>query len=80
MHEKYLLRFHFFISSVNFILQKKINFMFLINIAPGANLFLIIVAILIGVAAGLTATDFLRVKAREKEWEDADADENTTGK
>ncbi|MCH8231516.1 MAG: hypothetical protein IIB82_02535 [Bacteroidetes bacterium] len=54
--------------------------MFLINIAPGANLFLIIVAILIGVAAGLTAMDFLRVKAREKEWEDADADENTTGK
>ncbi len=54
--------------------------MFLINIAPGANLFLIIVAILIGAAAGFTATDFLRTKAREKDWEDADTEEYTTDK
>jgi len=54
--------------------------MFLINIAPGANLFLIIVAILIGAAAGLTTTNFLKTKVRGKEREDTDTDENTIGK
>ncbi len=42
----------------------------------GANLFIIIVAILIGIGMGLTTIDFLRTKEKEKKWEKADQ-ENT---
>lgn len=49
--------------------------MLLQTIAPGANLFIIIVAVLVAAGAGLTATDFLRTKAREKEWEKAEEDQ-----
>jgi len=52
--------------------------MFLINIAFGANLFIIIVAILIGAGVGLSTTDFLKTKAREKEWERNQTDQDST--
>lgn len=46
--------------------------MFSIVIGSGANIFIIIVAIIAGIAAGLTTTDFLKTKAKEKEWEEAE--------
>lgn len=41
-----------------------------ITIGAGANLFIIIVAILIAFIAGLSATDYLKQKEKEKEYED----------
>ena len=44
--------------------------MFLITIAWGANLFITIVTLLIAFGAGLTVTDFLKTKEKEKDWEE----------
>ena len=46
--------------------------MFSIIVGSGANLFIIIVAILAGIGAGLTTTDYLKTKAKEKKWEEAE--------
>ena len=43
-----------------------------IIVGSGANLFIIIVAILAGIGAGLTTTDYLKTKAKEKKWEETD--------
>ncbi len=43
-----------------------------IIIGSGANLFIIIVAILAGAAAGLTTTNYLKQKAKEKKWENSE--------
>lgn len=40
------------------------------TIGSGANLFILIVAILAGLGAGISATDFLKQKEKEKEYED----------
>jgi len=46
--------------------------MFTIVVGSGANLFILIVAILMGVAAGLTTTNYLKTKAKEKKWENSE--------
>jgi len=62
--------FHFNLNLLD--LHEIIEHMLSIIIGSGANLFIIIVAILAGIGAGLTTTDYLKTKAKEKKWEEAE--------
>ena len=45
-------------------------------VGSGANLFILITAILIGIGVGLTTIDFLRTKEREKKMEEAEEEKS----
>jgi uncharacterized membrane protein YwzB len=57
---------HFQISRLQLYLRTKNKFMFNQNVADGANLFVIILAIIIGFASALGYVDYLKEKKAEK--------------
>ena len=57
------------VSNIHYICCTKFSAMFNQVVGSGANIFLIIVAVLVGFAAGLSFVDFKREKKKEQPGE-----------